>query len=171
MSKGYWILAVILLLIFPPVGIIMIIVGFSSSSETPQSNKAKRMSQNNIMLAVYDIEHAAKFVKEHQRILGYSQITLWEYGKKEGYTVEFYGKNNLNKPSIEKLLMDHLVGRWKITEDTESEDLHIYKTSKSSEIGSWDHFNRTVWDEVQRRNPEWKIVKVYSHKYVLDLSV
>ena len=75
MSKGYWILAVILLFIFPPIGLIMIIAGFFLKPEKKpvQKTAVKPKSHREkcdewfpgLIETIYEAE---KFFKEHRDV-------------------------------------------------------------------------------------------------------
>ncbi len=123
--------------------------------------------QPSVSQAAMFIEIAAKFVKENYGILDCNQITMWQHGDVgEGWTIEFYGFDTMCRVGIEALV-DNIIGSWEIYEDTEDKVLHITYTGKFSYTGSWAHFNRLVWNEIERKHPEWKISKPYSYKYVL----
>ena len=130
-----------------------------------KSDNKKSDNDNTIQLAVLSIETAADFVKEYKKILECNQITMWQYGDVgEGFIIEFYGYNVYDKLWLEELL-DDIYGRWKICENDDT--LHIRESSPYHYTGSWNKFNKSVWEEVQRKHPDWIIEKVYSHKYIL----
>jgi len=135
--------------------------------EQQQNTQRKIPNENTVGLAVIFIETAAKFVKENQSFLNCNQITMWQHSELgKGFTVEFYGFDLYSRPTIEKMLVDTF-GSWKVWEDSKDEVLHITHTGMYSYTGSWNSFNKTVWEEVKRKHPEWKIEKPFSHKYVL----
>ncbi len=75
MSKGYWILAVVLLLIFPPIGIIMIIAGFflkpekKPAQKTVAKPKTHREKCDEWFPGLIETVHEAEiFFKEHRDI-------------------------------------------------------------------------------------------------------
>ena len=148
--------------------IIFVIWGFNKEKNEQQNNGARKIpNENTVKLAVLSIETAAEFVKKNQYMLDCNQITMWQNDTVgEGFIIEFYSYDIYSAPRIEKLLLDAF-GDWKVWEDSDKEILHIIFTGWWSYTGSWNSFNRTVWDEVKRKHPEWKIEKMYSHKYVL----
>lgn len=92
---------------------------------------------------------------------------MWQYGEEgEGFSVEFYGFAPIFRQTIEKLLAD-IFGTWQLWEDSDEGVLHITGTGVYAYRDSWGNFNKAVWSEVQRKHPEWKIEKPFSHKYVL----
>ena len=130
-------------------------------------DKNKSKNENTIGLAVIYIETAAKFVKENFSTLQCNQITMWQYGNVgEGFIVQFYGFERSLRTCIE-MSLDDIFGSWKISENSDNDALDIYQIGEYSYEGSWDAFNKAVWDEVQRKHPDWDIRKIYSHKYVL----
>lgn len=151
--------------------IIGIIIFFSwrlIREKDQQNNEPKNVpDESEAEIAVLYIETAAKFVKENQSILNCNQITMWQYGEEgEGFSVEFYGFAPIFRQTIEKLLAD-IFGTWQLWEDSDEGVLHITGTGVYAYRNSWGNFNKAVWSEVQRKHPEWKIEKPFSHKYVL----
>ena len=151
------------------VGIIIFVIwGINAEKKEKQQNGTNKIpNESEVRMAVLFIETAAKFVKEHQSVLESNQITMWQHGNVgEGFIIEFYGYDRFVRSIIENWL-DGIIGNWKIYEDIEDDVLRIRNTYQSSYMGSWNNFNKTVWDEIKRKHPEWKIEKPFSHKCVL----
>lgn len=137
--------------------------------DSDDNGTKKILNENEVGFAVSFIETTAKFVKENQSILECNQITMWQHGNVgEGFAIEFYGFDRFVRSMIEKKLED-FIGMWEIYEDTKDDVLRIRNTYAFSYKGSWNNFNKAVWDEVKRKHPEWKIEKPYSYKYVLHV--
>lgn len=147
--------------------IIGCIIAFIGHRLNDNGAPTKAQNENEVELAVISIETAAEFVRENHSILKCNQITMWQYGETgEGFTVEFYGFDIVAKPMIQRMLTD-VLGSWEVWEDTQDEVLHITYTGRYTYKGVWNNFNKAVWNEVERKHPDWKIKKPYSHKYIL----
>ncbi len=150
--------------------LLIVIVCFLFFKIYRNKNKSKNdviSNENTIELAVIAIETAANFVNENKSLLKCNYVTMWQYGKVgEGFIIEFYGIDIFSGNAIDALLTD-IYGSWKIWTDIKDEILHIRNTVPYSYDGSWDSFNRAVWDEVERKHPDWEVERKHSDKCVL----
>lgn len=149
------------------IGCIVAFIGYRIECWSDDYHSQK--NENSIGMAVLIIEDAHKIVNKHKKKLNCSTVTMWQYGSVgEGFTVEFYG---IDCSIYEKSILDELdsyVGQWRSIDQGDG-DFNFKVNFSMDYVGSWNKFNKDVWNEIERKHPSWHIDKVYSHKFILKV--